>query len=51
MIAIKCPNCQRVLGTTNDNLSATLFCKGCKAKSNISIKVAKSADYLNKEEK
>lgn len=55
MAVIKCPNCKRVLGTTNDSLRAELYCKGCKGKAQIHIEVAHSADYLpkdfNKEDK
>ncbi len=53
MITIRCPNCTRCLGTTNGSLTADIYCKGCKAKAHVSIKVAHAADYLsnNKEEK
>lgn len=49
MAVIKCPNCKRVLGTTNDSLTAELYCKGCKSKAQVRVEVAHSADYLPKE--
>ena len=47
MTKIKCPNCGRVLGETNQNLDAYISCKGCKHKDHIKIRIVKfEADYL-----
>lgn len=46
MMVIKCTNCGRVLGTTMDSLTAELYCRGCKTKAPIRIKMAHGADYL-----
>lgn len=48
MIKIKCPNCGRILGETDQSLDAHIFCKGCKHKDRISIRHVKyKADYLS----
>lgn len=47
---IKCPNCGRILGDTEDSLKANFNCRGCKQTVQINIQVAKSADYFGGKE-
>lgn len=47
---ILCPNCNRILGDTNDSMDARLNCRGCKSTVQVKIRVAHCADYLNKKE-
>lgn len=49
-VKIICPECGRVLGDTQDSLSANLNCRGCKKTVDVRIKIAKSADYLTRKE-
>lgn len=51
MTNIRCPNCNRVLGHTDDALKAELCCRGCKKIVAVNIKIAKAADYLSERSK
>lgn len=47
---IICPKCGRILGDTTHSLDANFNCRGCKSTVRINIIMAKSCDYLPKEE-
>lgn len=47
-IRIKCPNCGRILGDTNEPFKANLNCNGCKKTIAISMSISSCKDYLKK---
>lgn len=45
-VRIKCPNCGRILGDTDESIEARLNCNGCKKTVRIKMKVASFKDYV-----
>lgn len=45
-VRIKCPNCGRILGDTDESINARLNCNGCKKTVRIKMLVASFKDYV-----
>lgn len=44
---IKCPNCKRIIGDTEQSLDCNFNCRGCQKTVHIKVFMAKTNDYFN----